>query len=71
MTPRPLLQFEGATVLVVSLLSYHWIHPGWLSFALLFLVPDISMLGYAANVRVGAISYNAVHCYVAPLISTA
>ena len=68
MTPRPLLHLEGATVLAVSLLSYHWIHAGWLQFALLFLVPDISILGYAANVRVGAISYNAAHCYVVPLI---
>jgi hypothetical protein len=67
MTPRPLLHLEGAAVLVVSLFSYNWIHAGWLQFALLFLVPDISMLGYLANVRVGAISYNAVHCYVAPL----
>jgi hypothetical protein len=28
---------------------------------LLFLVPDLSMLGYAAKVRVGAITYNAIH----------
>ena len=67
MTPRPLLHLEGATVLVASILAYHWIQAGWLQFAVLFLAPDISMLGYAANVRVGAISYNAVHCYVAPL----
>ena len=68
MTPRPLLHLEGAAVLIVSLFSYHWIQASWFQFALLFLVPDISMLGYAANVRVGAISYNAVHCYAAPLI---
>src|ERR1700722_12740212 len=68
MTPRPLLHLEGAAILVVSLAAYYFIHAGWLQFALLFLVPDISMLGYAANVRVGAISYNAVHCYAAPLI---
>jgi hypothetical protein len=68
MAPRPLLHLEGATVLAVTLLSYHWTHASWLQFALLFLVPDISMLGYLANVRVGAISYNAAHCYVAPLI---
>jgi Domain of unknown function (DUF4260) len=32
------------------------------------LVPDLSMLGYAANARVGAITYNALHCYVGPLV---
>ena len=68
MNPRPLLQLEGAAVLIVSLLSYHWSQGSWLQFALLFLLPDLSMLGYAANIRVGAITYNAVHSYVVPLV---
>lgn len=67
MNPRWLLHLEGGTVLVVSVLFYGSIHAGWLKFALLFLLPDISMLGYAANARIGAISYNAVHSYIAPL----
>lgn len=66
MNPRPLLQLEGAAVLIVSLLFYHWSQGSWLQFALLFLLPDLSMLGYAANIRVGAITYNAVHTYVGP-----
>ena len=68
MNPRPLLQLEGAAVLIVSLFFYHWCHGSWLQFALLILVPDLSMLGFAANVRVGAIAYNAVHTYVGPLV---
>ena len=68
MNPRPLLRLEGAAVLIVSLLFYHWSQGGWLRFALLFLLPDLSMLGYAANIRVGAITYNAVHTYVGPLV---
>jgi len=40
----------------------------WLLFALLFLVPDISMLGYLANPKIGAICYNAVHTYVGPVV---
>jgi hypothetical protein len=28
----------------------------------------LSMLGYAANINVGAITYNAVHTYVGPLV---
>jgi Domain of unknown function (DUF4260) len=71
MTPRPLLRLEAATVMVVSLLTCYWIHASWLQFALLFLLPDLSMLGYTANARVGAIAYNAVHSYVAPLILAA
>ena len=68
MNPRRLLHLEGAAVLTVSLLSYHWSHGSWLQFALLFLLPDLSMLGYVANIRVGAITYNAVHTYVGPLV---
>ena len=68
MNPRPLLRLEGAAVLIVSLFSYHWSQGSWLPFALLFLVPDLSILGYAANLRVGAITYNAVHTYVGPLV---
>ena len=68
MKPRPVLQLEGAAVLAVSLLFYHWSHGSWLQFALLCLLPDLSMLGYAATIRVGAITYNAVHTYVGPLL---
>jgi hypothetical protein len=71
MNPRPLLRLEGGAVLVVSVFLYHSIHASWLQFALLFLVPDISMLGYAVNARIGAIAYNAVHSYVVPLILAA
>ncbi len=71
MSPRPPLHLEGATVLVVSLFLYHSLHASWLQFALLFLLPDISMIGYAVNAHIGAMSYNAVHSYVAPLILAA
>lgn len=68
MNPRLLLHFEAAAVVVAALFAYHWNHFSWLMFALLFLTPDISMLGYFANPRVGAITYNAVHTYVGPLV---
>ena len=71
MNPRSLLRLEGAAVLIVSLLFYHWSKGSWLQFALLFLLPDLSMLGYAAGIRVGAITYNVVHTYVGPLVLAA
>ena len=67
MTPRPLLHLEGAGVFVLSVFAFHWSHGNWLQFASLFLVPDLSMVGYIANARVGTIMYNAVHTYVGPL----
>jgi hypothetical protein len=46
----------GLGIYLFSLLSYPW----WL-FLALFLVPDIGMLGYIINNRVGALSYNIFH----------
>lgn len=46
----------GLGIYLFSLLSYPW----WL-FLALFLLPDIGMLGYIINNRVGALSYNIFH----------
>lgn len=67
LNPRPLLHLEGATVFILALFAYHWSHGGWGWFALLFLAPDLSMIGYLANARVGAGVYNAIHTYAGPL----
>jgi hypothetical protein len=67
MNPKPLLHLEGAAVFVASLVAYQWNHGSWLLFVLLFLVPDVSMIGYVINARIGAITYNAIHTYVGPL----
>ncbi len=64
---RVLLRLEAAVVLIVTLLLYHNAGGGWGLFALLFLVPDLSALGYLANPRAGAIAYNAAHTYIAAI----
>lgn len=46
----------GITIYVLSLLKADW----WV-YLLLFCGPDISMLGYAAGNKTGAISYNLFH----------
>jgi hypothetical protein len=46
----------GFALFLFSLLNYGW---GW--YALLFLTPDFSMVGYLINPRVGAWTYNFVH----------
>jgi uncharacterized protein DUF4260 len=71
MNPRPLLRLEGAAVFALSLFAYHWSHGSWLLFAVLFLVPDLSMIDSAVSVRLGATTYNAVHTYVGPLLFAA
>ena len=46
----------GLSLFLFSQLDYSW---GW--YALLFLAPDLSMLGYLTNPRLGAWTYNLVH----------
>jgi hypothetical protein len=64
--PRLLLRLEGAVVLAGAVWCYAQVGAGWALFALLFLVPDLSMLGYLAGPRIGAASYNAGHSYALP-----
>lgn len=66
--PRWILHLEGAAILAASLFFYASGHFRWWLFAVLFLAPDLCMLGYLANVRVGAALYNLVHTYAGPII---
>jgi hypothetical protein len=65
---RRLLRFEGAVAVAASLVFYRYEHASWMLFAVLFLAPDLAMLGYPAGSRVGAAAYNLVHNYVLPLL---
>jgi Domain of unknown function (DUF4260) len=65
--PRSLLRGEGLAVLIGALVLYFDAGYGWLALILLFLVPDLSMLGYFAGPRAGALSYDVVHAYVLPV----
>ena len=70
-TERPinlLLRLEGLAIFAVATFAYGALSANWLAFALLFLLPDLSALGYLINKRIGAWSYNLVHNYLGPLI---
>ena len=62
------LRVEGFAVLVVAVYLYARSEHSWVAFAALFLVPDISFVGYLAGPRVGAVVYNLAHSYVGPLL---
>lgn len=66
--PKFLLSLEDATVLLISLFAFYTLHGHWGLFALLILAPDIFMLGYLVNTKIGAIIYNSVHTYTLPLL---
>ena len=65
--PRLLLQAEGFAVLTVSVAAFHQLNGSWLWFFLLLLWPDVFMLGYLLNPRVGAALYNVMHTELLPL----
>ena len=66
-TVRTILRLEGVAMLVLSAAAYsQWSQHGWGLFALLFLAPDLSIAGYLAGSRIGAVTYNVVHTYVGP-----
>lgn len=64
MQPGILLRLEGAAILIGSIALYWHIGESWWLFALLLFAPDLSMLGYLAGSRAGAITYNLIHTLV-------
>jgi hypothetical protein len=68
-TTRVILRLEAAAVFALALAAYpQWTTHGWVLFVSLFLVPDLPMLAYLRNPRLGAWAYNLAHSYVGPAL---
>jgi hypothetical protein len=65
--PGLLLRMEAALVFGLSLFFYRSIGVHWGIFFLIFLWPDLFMLGYFFSVRLGSGLYNLVHTYILPM----
>ena len=61
-------RLEGLALLAVAALAYGRTGQGWLVFAVLFLVPDLSFFGYLAGPRIGGLVYNLAHSLIGPLV---
>ena len=66
--PAALLRIEGLTVLLGAIALYAHQQGSWLVFVVLLFVPDISMIGYLFNPRLGSMTYNAAHFYTLPAL---
>ncbi|MBW1295988.1 DUF4260 domain-containing protein [Aquimarina litoralis] len=55
------LQLEELAMLVLGIYHFSVLSFSWWLFLALFLVPDIGMLGYLINTKVGAFCYNIFH----------
>lgn len=60
---KRLLQLEEAAQVAVALTLLYLLpfNLSWWAWILLFFAPDVSMIGYAVNHRVGAVLYNMAH----------
>jgi hypothetical protein len=66
--PNLLLRAEGLAFFIGSIALYaSQGFNGWV-FVLLLLVPDVAMLGYLVNPRIGSLAYNIAHVYILPLL---
>lgn len=58
---KTLLRIEELLMFLFSLYLFSGLDASWGLFALLFFAPDLSMLGYLINPRLGAWTYNLIH----------
>jgi len=58
---KTLLKLEELFLLGLSLFLFSGLDYSWAWYALLFLTPDLSMIGYLWNPRFGSWTYNLIH----------
>ncbi|WP_020620705.1 DUF4260 domain-containing protein [Paenibacillus daejeonensis] len=68
---RQLIQIEGFVILALGTYLYFSQGYSWVVFLLLLFAPDVFMLGYAFNKKIGAYLYNAAHTFITPLLLVA
>jgi hypothetical protein len=66
--PRWLLHLEGASIFALALVLYRAAHFHWWLFAVLLLTPDLFILGYVVNPKLGSAAYNLVHTSTVPIL---
>jgi Domain of unknown function (DUF4260) len=64
--PRRFLRLDGLVLAVATVILFSNQHEHWWLYPALLLVPDLSMIGYLRNPRIGAATYNVAHSYLAP-----
>ena len=63
-----ILKLESFAFFIATVWAYYLVGTSWWLFLVLILVPDIFMIGYLKNSKLGALVYNIGHMYVVPLL---
>jgi hypothetical protein len=58
---KTIVRLEEVAQFGLSILFFNQIDYAWWWFPALILLPDIGMIGYAVNTRVGGLTYNLLH----------
>lgn len=58
---KHLLQLEEAALFLLSIFLFNQLPFAWWWFPAFLLLPDISMVGYLINPKIGAFTYNFLH----------
>ncbi len=58
---KEILKLEELGMFCLSIILFNLLGYSWWWFVILIFTPDISMLGYLVNPKVGAITYNIFH----------
>ncbi|EEK72345.1 hypothetical protein bcere0007_32060 [Bacillus mycoides] len=65
---KRIIHFEGLVVLLAAIYIYALCGFSWLLFIVLLFAPDLAMVAYAINKRVGAQIYNLFHTYIISIL---
>lgn len=67
-THANILRFEGFLWMIAYIYLFQYFQGSWKLFFLMVLAPDIGLVGYLINSRVGAFTYNLMHTESSPII---
>ena len=64
--PITLRRVEALAVFILGLIAYYYSGYSWLTFALLFFLPDAGAVGYYKSYKLGSTLYNLTHWLIWP-----
>jgi hypothetical protein len=68
---RCILRLEGLAAFAAGIAAFALLGGNWWLFAVLFLLPDLGMLGYLRGPKAGAFTYNLTHTHAGPALLAA
>jgi hypothetical protein len=63
-----ILKSEAFVFLITAIWAYSVVSVSWWMFFILLFTPDLFMVGYFKNSKIGALIYNIGHTYIVPFL---